>query len=197
MITNTYKGMCKESELPTTGNASGDYYVITDFDESQPGKTRQARYNASRVGWDLLIDPVRTYYSYPQPTGEFYSINSVSYVIWRVIFELDWTPTSTDEQAKDTSEGISNVQEVIHIHGVYSAAYNDSGTETNITSPLMSYRLFLLMKTSYPNDNYCSARYEGGNVHIFGWNGTGNLTNMHATVTCDFARENVPVAAGE
>jgi hypothetical protein len=42
MITNTYKGMCKESELPTTGNASGDFYVITDFDESSPGKTAQA-----------------------------------------------------------------------------------------------------------------------------------------------------------
>jgi hypothetical protein len=151
--------MCKESELPTTGIASGDFYIITDFDESSPGKTGQARYNTSIVGWDLLIDPVRTYYSYPQPTGEFYSINSTSYAIWRVIFELDWTPTSTEETSHDTWEGIENVHEILNIHGVYTAAYNDSGTETNITRPLMSYRMFLLMKTNTSEDNYCTARY--------------------------------------
>jgi hypothetical protein len=73
--------MIKESELPTTGNASGDYYIISDFDESQPGHTGQAQYNASIVGWDLLIDPTRTYFSYGQPTGQFYNFNNVSYTI--------------------------------------------------------------------------------------------------------------------
>jgi hypothetical protein len=110
---------------------------------------------------------------------------------------MNWTPTTIDPQGHDTYTGIPNLQEVLNLHGVYTAEYTDGGAKSNITSLLMSYRLFLIMKTNTPNDCYCSARFELDNVHIYALNGKGDNSNIHATVTCDYARQNVPVANNE
>ena len=48
-----YKGMCRESELPQQGEKVGDFWSISDFNETAPGRNGRAIWN----GGNTELDP--------------------------------------------------------------------------------------------------------------------------------------------
>lgn len=59
-----YKGMCRESELPQQGEKVGDFWSISDFNETAPGRNGRAIWNGGNpeldppvaAHWDKEID---------------------------------------------------------------------------------------------------------------------------------------------
>ena len=51
-----YRGACKESQLPQSGQKVGDYWTITDFDTSYEGQHRDGRAIWNGSDWDKVVD---------------------------------------------------------------------------------------------------------------------------------------------
>jgi len=55
-----YKGMCKESQLPTSGQKLGDFWSISDFDVTHEGEHRNGRAIWNGNSWDKEVDEYLT-----------------------------------------------------------------------------------------------------------------------------------------
>ena len=68
-----YKGMCRESELPQQGEKVGDFWSISDFNETAPGRNGRAIWN----GGDPESDPPVTAH-WDKEIDEFFSPDNVT-----------------------------------------------------------------------------------------------------------------------
>lgn len=86
-----YKGMCKESQLPTSGQKVGDFWTISDFDViTDPkfhGHNGRAIWNGT--GWDKEVD------EYFNPDDTTITVNGNSELTLVGITQVDTTSTQT------------------------------------------------------------------------------------------------------
>ena len=86
-----YKGMCKESQLPTSGQKVGDFWTISDFDVTTDpkfhGHNGRAIWNGT--GWDKEVD------EYFNPDDTTITVNGNSELTLVGITQVDTTSTQT------------------------------------------------------------------------------------------------------
>lgn len=87
-----YKGMCKESKLPTSDQQIGDFWTITDFDleTTKPelkGHNGRAIWNGT--GWDKEVD------EYFKPDNTTITLNANSQISIKAFEQSDTTDTAT------------------------------------------------------------------------------------------------------
>lgn len=84
-----YKGMCKESQLPVSGQKLGDFWSISDFDTSYPGLNRNGRAIWNGSDWDKEVD------EYLNPDGSTINLNDSGELQIKPITQSDTTSTQT------------------------------------------------------------------------------------------------------
>lgn len=110
-----YKGMCKESQLPTSGQKLGDFWSISDFDTSYPNQNRNGRaiWNdgttttpAGEPHWDKEVD------EYLNPDETTIDLNTNGKLEIKPFSQTDTTSTQTA-----TYSGTVNVVDSITRNG--------------------------------------------------------------------------------
>lgn len=82
-----YKGMCKESELPQQGEKVGDFWSISDFDETSPGRNGRAIWNGNN--WDKEVD------EFFSPDNATITLNDSGALTIKDIIQTDTTSSTT------------------------------------------------------------------------------------------------------
>lgn len=92
-----YKGMCRESELPNQGEKTGDFWSISDFNQTAPGRNGRAIWNGGdpeanppvSPHWDKEIDE---FYS---PDNTTITLNGSGALSIKDVLQVDTTSTQT------------------------------------------------------------------------------------------------------
>lgn len=92
-----YKGMCRESELPQQGEKVGDFWSISDFNETAPGHNGRAIWNGGNpeldppvaAHWDKEVD------EYLNPDETTIDLNSNGELEIKPFSQTDTTSTQT------------------------------------------------------------------------------------------------------
>lgn len=89
-----YRGMCKESELPVSGQKKGDFWSISDFDITYPsaqhgGHVRNGRAIWNGTAWDKEVD------EFYNPDDTTIDLNGNGEIRIKPITQVDTTDAST------------------------------------------------------------------------------------------------------